>query len=367
VSSARRVLRRCPHRSPTSGGRGPDARRRALDRPLGVPAVPGVPDRSSCALVRTFERCPATPPSVTIHRLPDPRGPRIMPEGVPLQSLSRLPGWPTVWRSAPTSRGSLALQRHPSTGPRMQQTVRVHHGSDPGVSHPLAGFLARSSSRVCFTPLPSLGSRLPSERSPRVQVAHPSSGPLAPLSFFPVEPRCGARGLVALDLHRLGRRSGVVPGRILSELEAPFQRRARTTLRRPPRDTSRSPWTSHAGLTSVRPFRRLRSVLPCASPFTPRCSHLRRGGRCSPGRPRPSRALLPPSLGPSHPPRPEASLLPLAARASRRDARPPGSPCSGHFSWLAPRALRCWRPSMSGGLRVDDRNVLRSVRRRSPG
>jgi hypothetical protein len=108
-----------------------------------------------------------------------------MPEGVPLQSLSRLPGWPTVWRSTPASRGSLALQRRPSTGPRERQTIRVCHGSDPGVSHPLAGFLARSSLRVCFTPLPSLGSRLPSERSPRDTGRAPLVGAAGSLVVLP--------------------------------------------------------------------------------------------------------------------------------------------------------------------------------------
>jgi hypothetical protein len=46
------------------------------------------------------------------------------------------------------------------------------------------------------------------------------------LSFFPTLPWCGVRGLVTCGLHRLGRRSGVVPGRILPRLEAPFQRLA---------------------------------------------------------------------------------------------------------------------------------------------
>jgi hypothetical protein len=246
----------------------------------------------------------APPKSLAISRLAAPFGGRL-----------RLPEVPLPFDDVPRS------------GPVCSRPSGSATVPTPGFLTPSPASWLRSSLRVCFAPLPSLGSALPSERSPRVQVAHPSSGPLAPSSFFPVRPWCGVRGLVAPDLHRLGRRSGVVPGRILSELEAPFQRHARTTLRRPPRDTSRSPWTSYAGLTSVRPFRRPRSVLPCASPFTPRDGRPSRGGRCSPGRSRPSRALLPPSPGPSHPPRPEASLLPLAARASRRDARPRGLPC----------------------------------------
>jgi len=118
-----------------------------------------------------------------------------------------------------------------------------------------------------------------------------------------------------------------------------------------PRGASRSPWTPHAGLTSVRPFRRLRSFLPCASPFTPHHGHPWRGGRCSPGRPRPSRALLPPDLGPSTSPATAGGVPPPAgsARLSARRAtsRTPGFRAS---SWLAPRVLRSWRPSTSGGL-----------------
>jgi hypothetical protein len=154
-----------------------------------------------------------------------------MPEGVPLQSLSRLPGWPTVWRSAPASRGSLALQRHPSTGPRMRQPRfrRVTTVPTPGFLTPspvswldrACGFVSPRCRPWALSPFRAFPSR---------QVAHPSSGPLAPLPFVPVEPRCGERGLVTSGLHRLGRRSGVVPGRILPRLEAPFQRRSSRNL-----------------------------------------------------------------------------------------------------------------------------------------
>jgi len=84
------------------------------------------------------------------------------------------------------------------------------------------------SARACgfVSPRSRPWAHSPFRAFPSRQVAHPSSGSLAPLPFFPVEPRCGARGLVTSGLHRLGRRSGVVPGRILPRLEAPFQRRS---------------------------------------------------------------------------------------------------------------------------------------------
>jgi hypothetical protein len=211
----------------------------------------------------------------------------------------------------------------------MRQTVRVCHGSDPGVSHPHVGFLA---------PLELAGLLRPA--------AIPGSCSLqsVPLAFRSRAPRRGRwlprrssrpcpGAVLAVFHHRpsptratFGRRPWPDPAEARGSLSA--------SLRAPSCDgslryASRSPWTSNTGLTSARSFRRLRSVLPCASPFTSsrRCDPSR-GGRCSPGRSRPSRALLPPSLGPStHPPRPEASLLPLVARASRRVARLRGSPC----------------------------------------
>lgn len=262
----------------------------------------------------------------------------------------------------------------PRSGPVCGGPVRVRHGSDPGVSHPLAGFLARSSLRVCLAPLPSLGSCSLQSVPLAFQVACPSSGPLAPLPFVPVEPRRGVRGLVTSGLHRLGRRFGRRPSPDPAEARGSLSAPLLAHPPRPPhggcgfgasRDASRSPWTSYAGLTSVRSFRRLRSVLPCASPFTPRGGHPSRGGRCSPGRPRPSRALLPPSLGSSHPPRPEASLLPLAPRASRRVARPRGSPPS-----LQPPGLRheCTERATleAGWARAWTTEASRPTRRRTP-
>jgi len=256
------------------------------------------------------------------------QSPRVPPAGRPFGGRRRLPEVPLpfddVTRSGPVCSGPSGSAAVPT----------------PGFRTPSPVSWLRSSLRVCFTPLPSLGSRLPSERSPRVQVAHPSSGSLAPSSFVPIPPRCGVRGLVTSGLHRLGRRSGVVPGRILQRLEAPFQRRSTLRLATarfvtpPGHPGPRTPGSPRPGS-----FRRPRSFLPCASPFTPRGGRPSRGGRCSPGRSRPSRALLPPSLGPSftrHGRRRPSSRwqrAPLGASRDSKDLR-----ASGHFSWLAPRA-----------------------------
>jgi hypothetical protein len=209
----------------------------------------------------------------------------------------------------------------------MQQTIRVCHGSDPGVSHPLAGFLAPLELAGLFRPAAVPGLCSPFRAFPSRSGRAPLVGAAGSLVVLPGQtlvrrPRSCRPG-PSPTRATFGRRPWPDPVGARGSLSAPLLARP---CGRTPRDTSRSPWTSYAGLTSVRPFRRPRSVLPCASPFTPRDGHPSRGGRCSPGRSRPSRALLPPSPGPSHPPRPEASLLPLAARASRRDARPHGSP-----------------------------------------
>lgn len=251
-----------------------------------------------------------------------------MPEGEPLQSLSRLPGWPTVWRSAPTSRGSFALRRRPSTGPRMQRPGSA--GSPrfrPRGFSPPRRFPGSIELAGLFRPAAVPGLQSPFR-------AFPSRSGRAPL--------VGAAGSLA-----------VLPGR------TPV-RRARSCHPRPSPTRAtfgRRPWPDPVGargsLSAPRTdhlaaaaSRHLPVTLDLRAPDSPRSGrsvdfeaffparvrshrphpHGWRGGRCSPGRPRPSRALLPPSLGPSHPPRPEASLLPLAARASRRDARPPGPP-----------------------------------------
>jgi len=143
----------------------------------------------------------------------------------------------------------------------MRRTVRVRHGSAHGVSTPSAASWLDRASGPCRVALAALRGIAPSGLSslqslPFAWVARPSSRPLAPLPFvLVVLPVRRARSCHP-RFHRLGRRSGVVPRRILRELGAPFQRTPRGG------SASRSPWTSHAGLTVSRPFRRLRSVLP---------------------------------------------------------------------------------------------------------
>jgi len=224
----------------------------------------------------------------------------------------------------------------------MQRTVRVRHGSDPGVSHPLAGFLAPLELAGLLRPaaVPGLSSpfrAFPSRsgRAPLVGVA--GSLVVRPDPALVRHPR-SCHLLPSPTRATFGRRPWPDPAEARGSLSAPC-------------DASRSPWTSNTGLTSARSFRRPRSFLPCASPFTStrRC-HPSRGGRCSPGRSRHSRALLPPSLGSSftrHGRRRPSSRwqrAPLGASRDTKDLR-----ASGHFSWLAPRALRCWKPSTSGG------------------
>lgn len=232
----------------------------------------------------------------------------------------------------------------------MQQTVRVCHGSDPGVSHPLAGFLAPLELAGLLRPAAVPGLRSPFRAFPSRQVAHPSSGSLAPLPFVPVEPRCGARGLVTTCLHRLGRRSGVVPGRILPWLEAPFQPRSSHSLStarlaRPP---------GHPGPRAPDPPRSGRSVdFEAFFPARVRSHRAAVTRRAEAGAllgvPRPSRALLPPDLGPSftrHGRRRPSSRWQRAPLGASRD--PGDLPASGHFSWLAPRALR-WLETLDVG------------------
>jgi hypothetical protein len=146
-----------------------------------------------------------------------------MPEGVPLQSHSRLPaGRPFGGRRRLprfTDPSTTSLARAPYAADRPGLPRFRPRGFSPPRRLPGSIELAALFRAAA---VPGLSS--PFRAFPSRQVACPSSGPLAPLPFVPVEPRCGVRGLVTFDLHRLGRRSGVVPGRILSGLEAPFQR-----------------------------------------------------------------------------------------------------------------------------------------------
>lgn len=277
-----------------------------------------------------------------------------MPEGVPLQSHSRLPaGRPFGGRRRLprfTDPSTTSLARAPYAADRPGLPRFRPRGFSPPRRFPGSIELAALFHAAA---VPGLSS--PFRAFPSRQVACPSSGPLAPLPFVPVEPRCGVRGLVTRGLHStratFGRRPSPDPAGARGSLSAPLVARP---FGRTPRETSRSPWTSYAGLTSVRPFRRLRSVLPCTSPFTPR---LGRPFGCLGAE---AGALL----GVLAPPEPcsRQTWGPLTRHGRRRPSSrwhraPLGASCDpgdlraiGHFSWLAPRALRCWKPSMSGGL-----------------
>lgn len=147
----------------------------------------------------------------------------------------------------------------------------VRHGSDPGVSHPLAGFLARSSLRVCFAPLPSLGSRLPSERSPRVRSRTPRRGRWLPCRSSRSNPGAACAVLSPLAFTDSGDvRASSLAGSC-RRLEAPFQLRSS----RPPR----APCGARSGRVSRRlpvtldPVRR--THLGPAVPSTSKRSSLR--------------------------------------------------------------------------------------------
>lgn len=120
----------------------------------------------------------------------------------------------------------------------MRQTFRVCHGSDPGVSHPHAGFLAPLELAGLLHPA-AVRVPLPSERSPRVRSRTPRRGRWLPCRSSRSNPGAACAVLSLVAFTRLGRRSGVVPRRILPELEAPFQPRsshslAAARLARPP-------------------------------------------------------------------------------------------------------------------------------------
>jgi hypothetical protein len=242
------------------------------------------------------------------HEQPSPRPSRtwIMPEGSPLQSLSRPPGWP--YRSA-VGAGSLR-----SPCPSTTSLARAPYAADrPGPPR----FRPRG-----FSP----PRRFPGSARARGFVA-PRCRPWAAFSLQSVPlasgraPLVGAAGSLAVlpgltpvrrarschpDLHRLGRRSGVVPGRILPWLEAPFQPRssphlAAERLARPPGhpgprapDPPRSGRSVDFGAFFPARVRSQRAATdprvssrvgdPCGSPRT---------GRCSPGRSSPLQSLAP--------------------------------------------------------------------------
>jgi len=298
VSGVRRRLRRCLTGAPRRQARTERASPRVRSPSPGVVST----SRRCVRIVerprRTFERrrrCPV-PPRVTTHRPPVPRRPGFMPRGrAPPEFLAsfRRPGHARSRAPGSCSLRFGAPRRRHRIGPRMRRTVRVRHGSAHGVSTPsAASWLDLASDRPprgsrLTAPIAPSGLRLPSELSLRVGRA-----PLVEAAGSPVvrpgrSPVRRARSCHP-RFHRLGRRSGVGPRRILRELGAPFQRR----LAAPP--------PGHPGPRtpgSPRPGRSVdfEAFFPTASPFASATTVSRRaGGRCSPGRSRPSRALLPP-------------------------------------------------------------------------
>jgi len=288
-----------------------------------------------------------------------------MPEGVPLQSLSHPSGWPTVWRSAPAPKVPSPFDDITRSGPVCGRPSGSDTVPTPGFLTPSPVSWLRSSLRVCFAPQPSLGFcslqsvPLASGRAPLVGAA----GSLAVLpGRTPVRRPRSCRPRPSPTRATFGRRPWPDPVGARGSLSAPLPALPCGTTAR---GTSRSPWTSYAGLTSVRPFRRLRSVLPCASPFTPRVGppHLRDGlvraeAGALLGVPRPSRALLPPDLGPSftrHGRRRPSSRWQRAPLGASRDSGDP--PASVHAPGLRPECCGAGDPRSRVESCVDDRNV----------
>jgi hypothetical protein len=258
----------------SSEGRWPAARHRATCRTLGVSRFPGVPGRPSSALVGPSSAAawcllslhPASRATVsqTLADLDHARG-LAPPESlassrlaVPFCGRRRLP------------EVSLPFDDVPRSGPVCSRPSGSTAVPTPGFLTPSPVSWLRSSSRVCCAPLPSLGCLLPSERSPRVRSRTPRRGRWLPCRSSRSDPGA-ARAVLSPrpspTRATFGRRPWPDPAVARGSLSAPL-------LTPPcggaPRETSRSPWTSCAGPTSVRPFRRLRSFLPCASPFAAR-------------------------------------------------------------------------------------------------
>lgn len=180
------------------------------------------------------------------------------------------------------------------------------------------------------------------------------------MPFVLVVSRCGARGRVTHGFTRLGRRSGVVPCRILRELGAPFQRH----LAMPP--------PGHPGPRtpgSPRPGRSVgfEAFLPTASPFTSlstvtpsRVRSVLSWAFLAPPEPC-SRRDLEPSRSPAAA---EPSLLERCACALRHTSRRSGPP-RAHLSQLALRA-RSRATLDAGWIHTRTTETSRVVRRRTP-
>jgi len=249
---------------------------------------------------RTFERRRRSLAPATRHDPPSPVSSQTR-DHVLRPSPSRVPRvLPAARACAVSALGSgslrfVALRRRHSIGPRIRRTVRVRRGSAHGVLSPprrLPGSikLAAASARTSrlpphhravrasspFRAFPSRGSRTP--RRGRWLPCR-SSRPI-PLvrRALPCHPR----------FHQPGRRSGVgtspVPPRARGSLSARLATRLPVTL-----DLAR-----RAHHVPAVPSTSKRSSPPRVRSRRSRRSPRRACGRCSPGRSRPSRALLPP-------------------------------------------------------------------------
>jgi len=255
----------------------------------------------------------------------------------------------------------------------MRRTVRVRHGSALGVSTPSAASWLDRASEPC------------NHRADRTPVGVQSAelrGPRRPglfsLQSLPCVGTGSSRGSRASRRGRWlpcrsSRPSSGAARQVVSPAVSPtrptFGRRAspdppraRGSLSAAPRGSaSRSPWTSHTGLTESRSFRRLRSVLPHReSVHVARClssDRPPRAGRRSPGRSRPSRALLPPGpraldLHPSRRRRPSFR----STRVSRDTSRDAGTSTRAPLVAHATIAV-AGNPRRQVESNVDDRNV----------
>jgi hypothetical protein len=142
--------------------------------------------------------------------------------------------------------------------PVVERVVRPRPGSALGLSQPLSGFLAGSSSTALFHAAAVPGLLSPSERSPRLE----SRAPLGTASSLAVlHPRArthhsGLFSAVSSDSH----------ARTRSRRPPPSPRSALSTRRNalPGR-----PGPQAVGTAPYRELRRLRSLVPPTSPFVP--------------------------------------------------------------------------------------------------
>jgi len=113
----------------------------------------------------------------------------------------------------------------------MQQTVRVCHGSDPGVSHPLAGFLAPLELAGLFRPAAVPGLCSPFRAFPsRFRSRTPRRGRWLPCRSSRSDPGAACAVLSPWTFTDSGDVRASSLARSCPELEAPFQRRSSHSL-----------------------------------------------------------------------------------------------------------------------------------------